>query len=66
MGQTIQVKQQIVEMTFNGSGIRDIARVLHTSSTTVIKELKKLTHLKVVNQTLLQWLKPEGVEVDVL
>lgn len=53
-------------MTFNGSGIRDIARVLHTSSTTVIKELKKLTHLKVVNQTLLQWLKPEGVEVDVL
>lgn len=66
MGSTIQVKQQIVEMTLNGSGIRDIARVLHTSSTTVIKELKKLAYLKVVNQTLLQWLKPEGVEVDVV
>lgn len=28
-------------MTLNGSGVRDIARVLHTSPTTVIKELKK-------------------------
>src|SRR4028118_1537284 len=40
-GRTQQVKQQIVEMTLNGSGVRDIARVLHTSPTTVIKELKK-------------------------
>lgn len=36
-----QVKQQIVEMTLNGSGVRDIARVLHVSFTTVIQELKK-------------------------
>jgi transposase-like protein len=28
-------------MTLNGSGVRDIARVLRTSPTTVIKELKK-------------------------
>ena len=40
-GRTRQVKQQIVEMTLNGSGVRDIARVLHTSPTTVINELKK-------------------------
>lgn len=40
-GRTRFVKQQIVEMTLNGSGVRDIARVLHISSTTVIQELKK-------------------------
>jgi hypothetical protein len=36
-----EVKQQILEMTLNGSGIRDIARVLHISPTPVIAELKK-------------------------
>lgn len=40
-GRTRQVKQQIVEMTLNGCGIRDIARVLHVSTATVIQELKK-------------------------
>ncbi len=40
-GRTRQVKQQIVEMTLNGSGVRNIARVLHVSPTTVIQELKK-------------------------
>src|SRR5512147_1629069 len=35
------VKQQIVEMTLNGSGIRDIVRVLHVGPNTVLRELKK-------------------------
>ena len=35
------MKQQIVEMTLNGSGVRDIARVLHISTSTVMRELKK-------------------------
>ena len=35
------VKQQIIDMAMNASGIRDTARVLHVSPTTVIKELKK-------------------------
>jgi transposase-like protein len=35
------VKHQIIEMAMNASGIRDTARVLHVSPTTVIKELKK-------------------------
>lgn len=35
------MKQQIIEMTLNGSGVRDIARVLHISPATVIQELKK-------------------------
>lgn len=36
------VKQQIREMALNGSGIRDKARVLKISPTTVIEELKKI------------------------
>ena len=35
------VKTQIVEMALNGSGIRDTARVLNVSPTTVIETLKK-------------------------
>jgi transposase-like protein len=40
-GRTPEVKRQIVEMTLNGSGIRDIARVLRVGPNTVLKELKK-------------------------
>jgi insertion element IS1 protein InsB len=36
-----EVKQQIVEMALNGSGIRDTARVLGVSPTTVMSTLKK-------------------------
>ncbi|WP_421659563.1 IS1-like element transposase [Leptothermofonsia sp. ETS-13] len=35
------VKQQICEMALNGGGIRDTARVLKISPTTVLEELKK-------------------------
>jgi transposase-like protein len=35
------VKRQIVEMTLNGSGVRDSARVLQVGPNTVLKELKK-------------------------
>jgi transposase-like protein len=40
-GQSPAVKQQIVDMAMNASGIRATARVLHVSPTTVIQELKK-------------------------
>ena len=40
-GHLKEVKQQVVEMTLNGSGVRDIARVLRISTDTVINELKK-------------------------
>jgi transposase-like protein len=40
-GRLPEVKRQIVDMTLNGSGVRDIARVLHISPMTVIGELKK-------------------------
>jgi transposase-like protein len=53
-GQSRQVKQQIVEMALNGSGVRDTARVLHVSPSTVIQELKK----RISNSTS----KPKGVK----
>ena len=40
-GRTPEVKQQIIELTLNGSGVRDIARVLHVSPTTGSEEVKK-------------------------
>lgn len=40
-GRQRKVKQQIVEMTMKGSGVRDIARLLHVSTATVLQELKK-------------------------
>ena len=40
-GRLPEVKEQIVEMSSNGSGIRDTARVLKISTTTVISTLKK-------------------------
>jgi insertion element IS1 protein InsB len=57
------VKQQIGEMAINGSGIRDTARVLKISPTTVIEELKKYRHLERVNRPLLEQLQPRSVRV---
>ena len=42
-GQSPEIKRQIVDMAVNASGIRDTARVLHVSPSTVMKELKKRT-----------------------
>ncbi|MGH8002114.1 MAG: IS1-like element transposase [Brasilonema sp.] len=40
-GRTQEVKHKIIDMSQNSSEIRDTARVLKISPTTVIKELKK-------------------------
>ena len=40
-GHLPQVKEQISDMALNGSGIRDTARVLKISPTSVMHELKK-------------------------
>jgi len=42
-GRAPAIKEQIVDMSLNGSGIRDTARVLKISPTTVINTLKKRT-----------------------
>ena len=41
-GRKREVKQKIVDMALNGSGVRDTARVLGVSTNTVIRELKKV------------------------
>lgn len=64
-GRRRRVKQQIVEMSLNSSGIPDIARVLQVGAATVIRELKKKKpFLTSVNQKALENLKPEQVEVE--
>ena len=40
-GRVPEVRRQVVDMALNGSGIRDTARVLRMSPTTVIAVLKK-------------------------
>ena len=40
-GRLPAIKQQVIEMSLNASGIRDTARVLKISTTTVLNELKK-------------------------
>ena len=40
-GRLSEIKAHIIDMTLNGSGIRDTARALKISPTTVINELKK-------------------------
>jgi transposase-like protein len=40
-GRLPEVKQNIIAMAMNGSGVRDTARVLGISTATVINELKK-------------------------
>jgi IS1 family transposase len=64
-GQSRQVKQQIIDMALNGSGTRDTARVLHVSTNTVLKELKKESQLQPVNIAALKQLNPETVEVEI-
>src|SRR6266403_70159 len=48
-GRVPEIKRQIVDMALNGSGIRDTARVLGVSPTTVISTLKKTQALQPVN-----------------
>jgi transposase-like protein len=40
-GRSPEIKQQVIALTLNGSGVRDTARVLGISPTTVLNELKK-------------------------
>jgi transposase-like protein len=40
-GSLPETKETIIKMTMNGSGIRDTARVLGVSTTTVLNTLKK-------------------------
>lgn len=43
------VKEKIIEMVFNGSGVRDSARVLKIGINTVIRALKNSRHAGVIS-----------------
>jgi IS1 family transposase/transposase-like protein len=61
-----EVKQTIIDMSLNTSGIRDTARVLRISTATVRRELKqKEAVLESVNTALRRTLHPEQVAVDI-
>jgi hypothetical protein len=59
------VKRQIVEMTLNGSGIRDIARVLRVGPNTGLKELKKAAALLPVSKSVVEGCCPDAITVEV-
>ena len=55
-GRCPEIKEQIVDMALNSSGIRDTARVLKISPTTVLNELKKKSQrLAVCTTASLPW-----------
>src|SRR5215510_11148695 len=63
-GRSPEIKQQVIDLSLNGSGVRDTARVLGISPTTVLKELKKKgAALSPVNYPLIERLSPSHVEV---
>ena len=62
-----EVKQTVIDMSLNASGIRDTARVLRISTDTVLSELrKKEATLESVNAALLRTLNPDEVRVEVV
>src|SRR3954463_6833879 len=66
LGRLPEVKHQIIDMSLNASGVRDTARVLHISTDTVLRELrKKEAALESVNTALLRTLDPNEIIVDI-
>ena len=61
-----EIKQQIIDMSLNASGVRDTARSLHICPNTVLRELKKKeVALESVNTALLRTLKPTEITVNI-
>ena len=61
-----EIKQHIIDMSLNASGVRDTARSLHICPNTVLRELKKKeVALESVNTALLRTLKPTEITVNV-
>ena len=60
-----EVKQTIIDMSLNASGVRDTARSLHICPNTVLRELKKKEAvLESVNTAVLRTLNPAEVTWD--
>ncbi|MGN7613660.1 IS1 family transposase [Magnetococcales bacterium HHB-1] len=65
-GRLPEVREQIVEMAMNGSGIRDTSRVLKISQNTVMAVLKKSRNSDPINEPLLKSLDAEKTEVSLV
>ena len=65
-GRLPEVKQQIIDMSLNTSGVRDTARVLRISPDTVLRALRKQEAvLESVNTALLRTGDPDEMIVDI-
>ena len=65
-GRLPDVKQTIIGLSLNASGVRDTARSLHICPNTVLRELKKKeAALESVHTVVLRTLTPENVAVDI-
>ena len=61
-----EVKDLIIDMSLNASGVRDTARPLHINTNTVLSELKKKEEgLEPVNTALLRTLNPQEMTVAI-
>ena len=60
-----KITTQIIYMTLNGSGIRDISRVLGVITATVISKLKAAPAPQKVNSSLLEGVDTNNVIVDI-
>jgi insertion element IS1 protein InsB len=61
-----EVRQTIIDMSLNASGVRDTARVLHISTDTVLNEpRKKEAALESVNTALLRSINTDEMAVDI-
>jgi len=60
-GRVPEVKHHILERTLNGRGIRDMARVLPISPTTVIEELKKAPQIQPINDRAIHHIEPHEI-----
>jgi transposase-like protein len=64
-GRIPEIRRQVVDMALNGSGIRDTARVLRISPTTVIAVLKKSPHASTCQPTVLPPPRPRADTIRV-
>jgi transposase-like protein len=61
-----EVKQTIIDMSLNASGVRDTARSLHICPNTVLRELRqKATVLASVSTTCLRTHNPDDIAVAI-
>jgi len=66
IGRLGETKEKVIEMALNGSGIRDTARVLKISTSTVLSELrKKAPGIETVNTALIYSLDVDNVDVQI-